>query len=419
MRGSKPRNVFPNDKATQEWLNSQKASTKYSYGSNWRYFLEFTGMTGDQIIESRKTDKEFLWEKKVLEFKRWMSEKKGKAERTASTAGGMVRGFFSYHRLDLKFRRTESAKLTEAEPKFEDYRFSREDLKRMFDVADLTEKYVIIAGKSFGLRVSDFTALTRGDLEPYLDRPVPISIGEYTTIKEKVKAFPFIDTDAQPIIKLMIDKMSREGQTQPTDKLLTYKNEIQLSRILKRVADKAGIKYGSKRIRFHCLRKFLIDRLASHMSTEKWKQIIGKKISESAYVSPDSLREDYARAMPETTFTTAPEGDVAKIARLEALKQIVKTLGYTEEDLLAAAGRRGMSREAFKRIMAGEKESIDDQIARLEKLVTEKQKQRTQHNGGDCGEEFEQIPETELLAYLRQGWTLMHKLDNGEVIVRR
>ena len=279
--GRKRKNVFPNDKATQEWLDSQKTSTRKAYGSHWKYFLEYVGLTGDQILESKKADKDYSWEKKVLGFKNWLIEK-GKSERTGTSASIAVRGFFAYHRLDLKFRRTESAKLSEAEPKYEDYRFSKEDLKRMSDVSDLTEKYVITAGKSFGLRVSDFAALTKGDLEPYLDRPVPISIGEYATKKEKVKAFPFIDADALPVIKLMIEKMDREGRTKPTDRILKYKNEIQLTRTLKRVADSAGIKYGNKRVRFHCLRKFLTDRLSSHMSESKWKQIVGKKISEGA-----------------------------------------------------------------------------------------------------------------------------------------
>jgi len=409
---------FPNDKATNEWLDSLKKSTRATYQTYWRYFLEFTSLTGNQIIDSRKTDREYAWEKKVIEFKRWIIEEKKQSEHTATTAAATVRGFFSYHRLPLSFRRQESAQLKEAEAKYEDYRFTREELKKICEFADLEEKYVVTAGKSFGLRAGDFLRLMRGDLEPYLDRPVPISLGEYRTQKEGVKAFPFIDSDAQPVIKLMMDQMNRKGRTQPTDRMLTYTDEIQLSRILRRLTAKAGINIGNRRVRFHCLRKFLIDRLASHMSESKWKQIVGKKISESAYVSPDSLREDYARAMPDTCFTTAPEGDISKLAKYEALKALADTMGIKEE--ITVGGRRILSREAFKRAMSGEKPlSIEDKIAKLEKLIREKQKERTETNGGDCGEEFMQIPETEFLSYLREGWTLMHKLDNGEVIVRR
>ena len=290
------------DKATSEWLNSMKKSSRATYKTAWKKFREYTGMTGDQILESRKADKDYEWEKRVLEFKRWMIDEKKLAEKTAVTAASTARSFFAYHRMDLKFRRSESRRLDEAKTKFEDYRFNKEDLAKMASIADLTEQYVVVVGKSFGLRAGDFLALTRGDLEAYIDREPPISIGEYSTQKESVKAYPFIDPDAQPVIKLMLQKMDREGRTDPNERILSYTDTIQLSRIVRRLAEQAGINVGNKRVRFHCLRKFLCDRLSSVMSESKWKQIVGKAVGEKAYVSPDSLREDYKRAMAETCF---------------------------------------------------------------------------------------------------------------------
>ena len=202
----KAKDWFSNDKATHEWLDSMKKSSRATYQTMWKYFLEFTRITGDAILESRKVDKDYMWEKKVIEFKQWMIDAKKQSENSASLGAASVRSFFAYHRMPLQFRRTESARLREAKRKTEDYRFSREDLKKMADVADLTEKYVIVAGKSFGLRAGDFLALTRGDLEPYINRDVPICIGPYATQKESVKAYPFVDSDAQPIVKLMLEK---------------------------------------------------------------------------------------------------------------------------------------------------------------------------------------------------------------------
>lgn len=340
-------NEFLNDNATLQWLNAQKRGTMYSYKYSWKFFLEFAGLIGDQLIQNRKADKDYAWERKTLEFKNWLIQR-GLSDNSAVGATTAVRSFFAYFRLDLSFKRTERAKLAEATRKTEDYRFSLEDLKKMYDVADLREKYVLTAGKSFGLRSSDFLKLKRGDLEPYLERPVPISIGEITTQKERTKAYPFIDNDAKVIIKLMLQKMDREGTTKPNDRVLTFSDEIQLSRVVKRLTEKAGIKTGNKQVRFHNLRKFLIDRISRFMSESKWKQIVGKKISEGAYVSPESLREDYARAMNETVFS--------KI---------------------------------------------------------------TECNGGSCAEEFEQIKENELLSYLKGGWQIVHRLSDGQIIVKR
>ena len=337
---------FSNDKATTEWLKAQKRGTMYAYKYSWKFFLEFAKLTGDKLIESRKADKDYTWERKTLEFKNWLIQK-GLSDNSAVGATTAVRSFFAYYRVDLTFKRTERAKLTEAIRKTEDYRFSLEDLRKMYDFADLEEKYVLTVGKSFGLRASDFLKLKRGDLETYLDRPVPISIGEITTQKERTKAYPFIDSDAKPVIKLMLDYMNTKGRINPADKMLSFGDAIQLSRVLRRVTVKASINVGNKVVRFHCLRKFLIDRISRFMSESKWKQIVGKQISEGAYVSPESLREDYRRIMSETLLN--------------------KT---------------------------------------------------TFCNGSDC-ENFEQISETKLLSFLRNGWQIVHRLSNGEVIVRR
>jgi hypothetical protein len=102
--------------------------------------------------------------------------------------------------------------------------------------------------------------------------------------------------------------------------MLELKNEISLTEALERTADLAGIKYGNKNVRFHCLRKFLSDHLSSHMSTEKWKQVVGKSIDEGAYISPDSLREDYMRTTAETTVMGFDAEE--RLKKLEATKRV-------------------------------------------------------------------------------------------------
>ena len=341
--------------------------------------------------------------------------------------------------MELKFRRTESTRLSEARRKTEDYRFSRDDLKKMADVAGLEEKYVVVAGKSFGLRAGDFLGLTRGDLKPYIDREVPISIGEYGTQKESVKAYPFIDSDAQPIIKTMLENMSRQGRTKPSERMLTHKHTIQLSRVLKRVAEKAGIEHGNKLIRFHCLRKFLIDRLSSYMSESKWKQIVGKKISEGAYVSPDSLQSDYKRVMSETTFpkATISEGDLRiknAIDNLrmsgqfseEYLKQLQSEwLGKKPEtairsiSLEAKAVQRIADREGID-LMEGAYMISKDAI-RTEMKEIQRERKRRQTNSENCqnGNCQRIVGEDGLSALLSKGWHVAAVLPSGKVVVEK
>jgi hypothetical protein len=361
-------------------------------------------MTGDEILADRKNDKDFRWEKKVLAVKQAALDK-GFSPNSAKLWVTAARSFFAYHRVQLQFRRSEKARLGEGRAKHEDYRFALSDLQKMHDVGDLTEKYVLTAGKSFGLRAGDFLRLTRGDLEPYINREVPISIGEITTQKEDVKAFPFIDGDALPVIKLMLEKMTREGLTKPDSRVLNYERERQLTRILQRLVSKAGIVTGNKQVRFHCMRKFLIDRLSSFMSESKWKQIVGKQISESAYISPDSLRADYLRAMAETCFQKkTSEEEVKLLAKKEALKILAKAQGYTEDDVRRIFTRKKVS-------------TPEDETRALEELV-EKGIPHDCPDGEHC-ENFAEIKESELLERLRAGWTIVKELSNGQVIVRR
>jgi integrase len=376
------------DEAKEAWLASQKMPTRRYYGDWFAKFQEFTGLTGDEILAKHAIDKPGTWEAKVLAFKNWLISEKKLGEYTATAQSMAVRGFFSYHRVSLQFRPAESKRINEKSRKTEDYRFTLSDLKKLYEVADLRERYVITAGKSFGLRAGDFLALRIGDLEPYVNNEPPISIGRIKTEKEKVAAYPFIDSDAQPIIKLVLENLAREGKTSADDKVLDL-GTIQLTRILQRCVKHAGIEIGNKEVRFHCLRKFLCDHLSSHMSESKWKQIVGKKISEGAYVSPDELRKDYARAMEETSFGRAV--DLEKRAK---------------------ASERIMSK-----IIAGEPLDEDDRrdIRVYQIQLREKAKKKA-----DCadGEHCQRIvSEADLAKFLKEGYEVKAVLPSGNVVV--
>jgi integrase len=375
------------DKASETWLGSQKRTTYWAYKTHWKRFAEFTGLNGDQILESKRNDKDFAWEAKVLEFKNWlMREPLLLSPNSATAASQAIRGFFAYYRVPLVFQRRETRKLNEHPRKTEDYRFSLQDLRKMDEVSDLQERYVVRAGKSFGFRAGDFLRLTRGDIEPYVNGEPPVSIGSYHTQKEGVPAWPFLDSDALPIVKLVLEKMTRDGRTKQTERLLTYKKELELSRVLRRIADRSGVNPGSKLIRFHCLRKFLSDHLSSHMSESKWKQIVGKKISESAYISPDELRKDYLRAMPETTFGRAVELE----DRLKKIEEVAQSL---PADVKATMEKYG---------------------------IQLREKGKKQPDKADCpdGEHCQKIVSEENLGeFLSQGFRVVATLPSGKIVV--
>jgi hypothetical protein len=294
-----------------KFLKQQNHSTQLTYKSFLKIVLEFTGMTGQQILESKKADKNNEWEQRVLDFKQWMKEKNF-SDNTTKSAITTLKSFFNCYRTPLLFNQSEKRKLNgRAQRVTQDYELSNEDITKMISVGDLRERYIILLGKSLGLRVSDFTTLTYGTFRSInLNQEPPIYIGKLQTEKEGVTAFPFIDSDVLPIVKSILDI----NKDKPNDKkIITVQNE-ELSTILQTLATKAGINLGGKHLRFHCLRKYLCDRLSINTSDSKWKQIVGKAVSEDAYVSPLELREIYLKAMKYTTISTNGNGKVTKLS---------------------------------------------------------------------------------------------------------
>jgi hypothetical protein len=290
-----------NDKAVDEFLNSQtKEGTFKSYKTVMKQYLQYTQKTGQELLDIKKADTTFQVENSMLTYRKHILSK-GKSENYAVGSIMTIRGFYAYYRMPLLFRKQESRKLCEKNRTTTDYLFDKEDLAKMALAGNLKERYVLLVGKSIGLRASDFLSITYGQLRSKkLDGEAPIALGEIATKKERIKAFPFLDSDAIPIVKAWLES---HKDAKDSDRILND-TEDNLSVILQTLAKKAGMEVENgavhnRRIRMHCLRKYTIDRLSAYASESQWKQIVGKSIDEGAYVSQDQLKGVFARAMKD------------------------------------------------------------------------------------------------------------------------
>lgn len=191
----------------------------------------------------------------------------------------------------------------------------------MSKFANPKERYILLAGKDLGLRSSDFISLKQGLFTAHLkEKEQPYSLGKIYTRKEGVIAHPFLSDDGKEAVETWLKVLESKELRNDNELMLTI-NNTELSENLKRLAKKSGVQTGNEKIRFHSLRKFLIDRLSSVTSESKWKQILGKQISESAYVSELQLREIYARTLPLIQISTQHNHE--KLTDLEeAMKQM-------------------------------------------------------------------------------------------------
>jgi hypothetical protein len=328
------------DSILTEFLNGLKPHSKNAYSPLFKYWINFSGMNGKETLEFRKADKDALTQKKVLAFKAWLIEK-GKSENFATLGSSAIRGFLASHRLKLEFTRSETKTLQETNRSTQDYLFTKEDLAKMSEQASLTERYVLLVGKSVGLREGDFLTFTYGDFRSiHIEGEAPISLGEVVTQKEHIPAYPFLDSDAVQIVKAFLE---RTPDAKDSDKVLDW-DEQSLTQCLQRLFEKAHLVAGEKRVRFHNLRKYLIDRLSAVASESQWKQIVGKKIAEGAYISTDQLRDVYLRAMPSIVINGNGKTHV-KIEELE------KALAQAEDERRTETTRREQTEKRLDEVL--------------------------------------------------------------------
>ena len=294
------------------WLSGFAKSSVKVYKAGFDLFIKFMDETekdswNDQrLIEEREKDvrsRSYAFEHKLIEFYNWLkSYDPNFSDNTRKSYLKAIRSFFAFHRLDVKFNQQQKSKVSKKpKPKRNYYEFTLEDLKKMASVSKPKERYVLLAGKDLGLRASDFINLKQGTFEAHnLDSEPPIPLGEIYTIKEGVTAKPFIGFDGREATKQWLTVLKSEAKFEP-DKPMLEISESELTEILKRLTKRAGINTGHEKIRFHQLRVFLVTRLAQVMETNRWKQIVGKEVSESAYVKPFQLREGYAKVLPLIT----------------------------------------------------------------------------------------------------------------------
>lgn len=361
-------------------MSQQKKGTALTYKTNLKLYMDYKKLSGQQLLDEKRSDKDFNVEKDVLAFRRWMTEKNDCSTYYAVATVGAVRGFYAYYRMPLVFRKHEGKKLTERIRVTADYLFDREDLSKMSLAGGLKERYVLLAGKSLGLRAGDFVKLTFGQFRCLkLDGEAPIAFGEIGTGKEKVKAYPFLDSDTVPVVKAWLDS---HIDAKDSDRMIDD-TEDNLTAILQTLCQKAGMEIvrtsgtiHGKRVRFHSLRKFLIDRLSAYAGESQWKQIVGKAIGEGAYVSQEQLRGVFARAMKDLVIN----GNGLKVKKLVEL-----------ENALVDSQKRLTNVETTNEVLRKELSSVTQKVEFLDKYLNLSDLVETESDAKKVLEFFEKL----------------------------
>lgn len=286
------------DRNHETWLAGMKNNKQYIRAYN--YWLDFLEDKNEQWVLDNLTDED--WGQHLCDFRDFLGKipkTRGEgflSDNTTKTLVAAIRGYLKHIGAPLKLTKRQKEYLLKVESLVSlDFPFNLNVKGSLLGVSDPIEEYIVAVGVSFGLRIGDFLTITRGQLEPLLDQEPPITLGKLQTQKKGEPAYPFISGDAKQALERLLKLMDEMGRTDKDEPMLR-KDANQVNKILQDLFKKANINTGSYTVRFHILRKFLSDNLATVSSSDKWKLIVGKS-AKSPYIGSD-CKEVFKRVIP-------------------------------------------------------------------------------------------------------------------------
>jgi len=412
---------FRKHETVQYWMDAlanRAPATKSSYLKHLRAFCEATGKTPDELIAQRKQDLKsddlYVRHRTEMMLKKHIADLDDQecSISTQKLRYASIRSFFQCHYMALELRRTDapSGEPIGKEPA------SRKQIKRMIDIAEPFKFRCLISFlKDCGWRLGDVLNLTWGDMN---DMGEGFWNFKKVTEKRRVVGNGFVGPETTELMQLYRKKREESGETITPESPL-FESETGdffqgISWVSYKVSKIAEM-VGAKNVSAHSLRKYFQRTLENpelHVHKTWIKQFMGKKIigSDRPYVEDrtEKLLEAYKMAYDNLRLEARPLDE--KERRIRAIIDHARLMGTSEDKI-----------QQVVKMLATRKRTLDpDTIIEMLKQGNNTQEDPNDcPNGEHCSERFEEIDESDLLTYLQDGWQIVHKLDNGNVIIRR
>ncbi|MEM3696299.1 MAG: site-specific integrase [Candidatus Bathyarchaeia archaeon] len=401
-----------------ERLAAKKSGSKRTeriYSRNLMLWHEFSGLNPDETVAKWETeakadlDKALEdWDVKLDLFVNWLVKNRGFTKNVASSVHATVKSLIKYNcRIKLDIGTPSVGIIEGLKP------LTIEEFKKIDNVATVQQRWIIRGLKDSGMSREDFIELTYGDIKRDFEKGEQFIHIHVIRRKEQVRYETWLGPNAIEVLRLYLDLRRKRGETINDNTPLTVSNRKPyeklgldcLSKIVERLGEKVGVKASPHRIR-KLFETYMALEIRHPIILRYW---MGHKLKmsdiESRYVIPSEniQRDIYAKAYHLIDLQPKPEHDEllkAEIkARMETLNAEERKRFFAElMTLYGHRAKRWMTEKEFEDLM---KESD------------------TNPDGAGLNETFEQIPESQLLQYLKAGWQIVHRLSNGEVIVKR
>jgi integrase len=383
--------------SVQEFLNSiSNPRTRKSYRFGLNKFVEWFNKPAEKILAMRQEDltqrpgenlveyrnRAARFEKEIEKFHSYLIEK-GYSINSARNMTLGIRQLFRYYQMPVTMR--SGSKVSQTVKTTKNFPLTIEHVRKMFQVANLKERSVLALAVDTGLRISDFLAIKKTDLPP-LDAETPIAL-TLLTQKEKIPAHCFLSRETANQLKTYLPTLRKKNNEYLfASNGKSHISDEAISKMLKRLAEKAQIDLNGKSLTFHCFRKmFLSASIDSGIGLTAGKKLCGKAIarSDDTYLTTVKLREKFIQLKKFLTIKQSPEIESQQIEKLSTLvAKLAEDLDRQKVLTTAITTENSKIRREFKERVAELNDEINsarlvgEQVTRIGELVKKWQKEK-------------------------------------------
>jgi integrase len=346
-----------------EYVKENKSTNTFNvYRQGLKKFLEWIQKDPDEIIRDAK--QRFLSEdREIREFWKMQIEmfrssllKEGLTKNSARTQATAVVAFFRHYGLSYELEKD----FWQVQVTAKDFIPSIEELRRMFNVANIREKIVLSLGLDLGLRIGDFSIIKKAEL-PDLSLEAPISFDRLTR-KENIVAKGFISIETVELLKAYLPTLKAENEYLfPSNG--DYLKENAFNDALKSLAKKAKLKIPvGKRLRFHFMRKKVYSNYADNkVNIFIANSLIGKAnpVDKQTYLGDVNLKTAFETSRARLKLSNGQTAIMQeKDAIIEAQRKEIEQLKF-QFKLLADAQSEQIKKTLLAKLKAeGYKETV-------------------------------------------------------------
>jgi integrase len=359
--------------SVQEFLNSiSNPRTRKGYRFGLNKFVDWFGKPAEEILAMRQEDltqkpgenlveyrnRAARFEKEIEKFHSFLIEN-GYSINSARNMTLGIRQLFRYYQMPVTLR--AGSRVSQTVKTTKNFPLTIEHVRKMFQVANLKERTILTLAVDTGLRISDFLSIKKADLPP-LDPEPPIAF-TLLTQKEMIPAYCFLSQETIDLLKTYLPTLRKKNNGYLfASNGKSHISDEAVSKMLKRLAQKAQIDLNGKRLTFHCFRKmFLSASIDSGIGLTAGKKLCGKAIarSDDTYLTTVKLREKFVQLKKFLTIRQAAKLESDKVEKLErAVSKLSEELEQQKTITQAVTGENLKIRREFKERVAELNEKI-------------------------------------------------------------